>query len=66
MDCEQSSMKIQLFLKIIVLKNLQSSVENTCVAGPLSLQLLETPTQVFSYKIFKNIFLYRTTPVTAF
>ena len=55
------------------LKILQVSVENTCVRkhlccrpSGLEFHCKESPTQVFSCKIFKNNFCYRTTLGAAF
>ena len=50
-------MKRQLFLKISVLKNF---------ANFSGKQEKEAPLQVFSSRIFKSIFFYRTTLVAAF
>ena len=57
-----------MFLKISVLKNFAnfSGKHLLCKASGLQLNQKETPTQVFSCRIFMNIFFYRTTPVAAF
>ena len=60
-------MKIQLFLKISVLKNFGNFSGKHLCCRPEGLQLYykETPIKVTSCKNFKNIFLYRITPVAA-